>query len=165
MARARTEADSEERRHAGSLDERIRLERARVVSRSHLDAARARRTAREDVYRTAIERVIEHLAEERASDSYEELLGSLLDEAMAIMPEATTLRVDPDDVAVVARVLSSRSLDLEVETEETPLGGLVLTAPGRIVDNTLAARLNRADNHLRFVAGEIIPQLRGGGSE
>jgi vacuolar-type H+-ATPase subunit E/Vma4 len=165
LARARTEAGSEEQRLAGSLEDRIRLERARVLSRSHLDAARARRAAREKVFRRAIEAVTERLGAERFSDSYEELMGSLLDEAMAVMPGATTLQVDPRDVDVMKRVFASRNLDIEIEAEEEPLGGLVLRAPGRTVDNTLATRLSRAEDHLRFVAGEIIPELRGGGSE
>jgi vacuolar-type H+-ATPase subunit E/Vma4 len=164
LSRARDEASSEERRLAGSLDDRIRLERARVLSRGHLDAARVRRAAREDLYADAIEAVIQRLADERSSRGYEGLMGSLLDEALATMPGATTLSVDSGDVAVMERVLASKNLDIEVEARETPLGGLVLMAPGRTVDNTLATRLARADNHLRFVAGEIIPELRGGGS-
>lgn len=163
LARARAEAGSEEQRLGGSFDERIRLERARILSRSHLDAARARRVAREDVYGRAIDEVTARLADKRASDDYRELLGSLLDEAVVILPEATEIRVDPGDVPTIERLLDSRSLDLTVETEETPLGGLVLAAPGRTVDNTLATRLTRADRQLRFVAGEIIPELRGGG--
>lgn len=165
LARARDEASSEEQRLAASLDDRIRLERARVVSRSLLDAARVRRAAREDLYDDAIAAVTARLAAARTSDGYEQLMGSLLDEAMATMPGATIIRVDPDDLAVMKRVLATRDLDVEVETTDTPLGGLVLMAPGRTVDNTLATRLARADNHLRFVAGEIIPELRGGGSE
>lgn len=164
LSRARDQAGGEERRLAGSLDDRIRLERARVLSRSHLDAARVRRAAREDLYGDAIEAVIQRLADERSSHDYERLLGSLLDEALATMPGATTIRVDRSDVAVMERVLATRNLDIEVEAGETPLGGLVLMAPGQTVDNTLATRLARADNHLRFVAGEIIPELRGGGS-
>lgn len=162
LSRARTEANSEERRLAGSLDDRIRLEQARILSRSLLEAARARRAAREDVYRRVIEAVTERLAELRSSDRYHQLLGSLLDEAMATMPGATTLEIDPSDRVVVDGVISTRNLDITIETEEMPLGGLVLRAPGRTVDNTLATRLSRADNHLRFVAGEMIPELRGG---
>lgn len=162
LSRARTEANFEERRLAGSLDDRIRLEQARILSRSLLEAARARRAAREDVYRRVIEAVTERLAELRSSDRYHQLLGSLLDEAMATMPGATTLEIDPSDRVVVDGVISTRNLDITIETEEMPLGGLVLRAPGRTVDNTLATRLSRADNHLRFVAGEMIPELRGG---
>lgn len=162
LSRARTEANFEERRLAGSLDDRIRLEQARILSRSLLEAARARRAAREDVYRHVIEAVTERLAELRSSDRYHQLLGSLLDEAMATMPGATTLEIDPSDRVVVDGVISTRNLDITIQTEEMPLGGLVLRAPGRTVDNTLATRLSRADNHLRFVAGEMIPELRGG---
>lgn len=161
LARARAEGESEEQRLAGSQDDRIRVERARALSGSHLEAARARRSAREDVYRRAIEEVRHRLATVRDSDRYESLMGSLLDEAIVALPEATVIRVDPGDEAVVRRVLSTRGLDIAVETEETALGGLVMTAPGRTVDNRLETRLERADNHLRYIAAEVIPELRG----
>lgn len=165
LQQARAEAGSEERRLAGSLDDKIMLERARISSRGHIDVARTRRSAREGVYHRAIEATTRRLADRRSSPSYRELLESLLDEAMNTMPGAATLQVDPADADVMEKVLASRQLDVEVTTAETRLGGLILMAPGRTVDNTLATRLARADNHLRFVAGEIIPELRAGGSE
>lgn len=162
---ARSEAEVEERRFANTFDPRIKLERARVLSRGHLDVARKRRAAREDLYSRAIEAVAARLADERSADSYGESLGSLLDEALRAMPDATTVRVDPADSSVVEEIVRSMDLEIEIELEETPLGGLVLSGPGRTVDNTLATRLARADNRLRLIAGEIIPELRGGGSE
>lgn len=162
LARARAQAGSEERRLAGALGDRTLLETKRILSRAHLESARARRAAREDVYRRAIDEVTDRLASVRSSDRYEDLMGSLLHEAMAAMPRATTVKVDPDDAAVTSRVLAAKSLDIGIELVDTPLGGLVLAAPGQTVDNTLNTRLARADQHLRFVAGEILPELRGG---
>lgn len=156
---AREKAEEEERRLSLSQDDRIRGERARALSGSHLEAARARRNAREEVFQKSIEAVRLRLGTVRESDRYESLMASLLDEAIAALPEATVLRVDPADVAVMRRVLGSR--DLQIETEWTELGGLVVAAPGRTVDNRLATRLERAENHLRYLAGEIIPELRG----
>lgn len=156
---AREKAEEEERRLSLSQDDRIRGERARALSGSHLEAARARRNAREEVFQKSIEAVRLRLGTVRESDRYESLMASLLDEAIAALPEATVLRVDPADVAVMRRVLGSR--DLQIETEGTELGGLVVAAPGRTVDNRLATRLERAENHLRYLAGEIIPELRG----
>lgn len=164
LARARTEAALEEERLAAGLDDRIRQERARVLSLSHLEAARARRAAREDVYEKAVDGVARRLAEIRSSPDYGTLMGSLLDEAVATLPGATTVRVDPADEGLVRDLLASRRLEMELKIEETPKGGLVLVAPGRTVDNRLATRLGRADTHLRFIAGEIIPGLRGGSS-
>lgn len=156
---AREKAEEEERRLSLSQDDRIRGERARALSGSHLEAARARRNAREEVFQKSIEAVRLRLGTVRESDRYESLMASLLDEAIAALREATVLRVDPADVAVMRRVLGSR--DLQIETEGTELGGLVVAAPGRTVDNRLATRLERAENHLRYLAGEIIPELRG----
>lgn len=161
LDRAREKARLEERRLAGSQDDRIRGERARALSRSHVEAARARRIAREDVFQKSIDAVRRRLGAVRESDRYESLMASLFDEAIAALPEATVIRVDPGDAAVTRSVLVSRDLEFEIETEETALGGLVLAAPGRTVDNRLATRLERAENQLRYVAGEVIPELRG----
>lgn len=161
LSRGREEADEEERRLAGSEDDRIRSERARALSQSHLEAARGRRMAREQVYARAIAGVTRRLSAIRASAEYEPLMASLLEEAVAALPGATSVRVDPDDAEVMRRVLESKGVSLGVETEPTPLGGLVLVAPGTMVDNRLATRLERADDQLRFVAGDVIPELRG----
>lgn len=161
LARARAEAKDEELRLSKSQDDRIRIERARALSRSHLEAAKARRSAREDVYRRAVDDVRRRLVAIRESDRYESLMGSLLDEAVAALPEASSIRVDPGDEAVARRVLSSRGLNLILSTEEIALGGLVLTAPGRTIDNRLETRLERADSQLRYIAGEVVPELRG----
>ncbi len=160
LTRAREEAEDEERRLAGSQDERVRGERARALSQAHLEAARARRVAREEVYQKALDAVRDRLGVIRQSDRYGSLMASLLDEAIAALPGADTVRVDPADVEVLRQVLAQRDVDLDIETEETPMGGLVLAAPGRTVDNRLATRLERADSQLRFVAGDVIPALR-----
>lgn len=162
LARARDLAADEERRLAGSRDDRLRNERARVLSRGFLEAAEARRGAREEVYQAAVDRLIERLGEVRRSARYPELLGSLLDEAVATMPDARTILVDSGDSQLAERMLIDRRLDTTVETGDIPLGGLMLAAPGKTIDNRLATRLERAESHLRFVAGQIIPELRGG---
>lgn len=162
LERARAEAGREEKRLAASLDDRMRMERARQLSLSHLEAARSRRSAREGVYQEALEGVRRRLGMMRESPRYAGLMGALFDEAVAVLPEATSTVVDPEDVPVAKRLLAERDVDISIETAETPLGGLVLRAPGRTVDNRLAMRLARADAHLRYVAGEIVPELRGG---
>jgi vacuolar-type H+-ATPase subunit E/Vma4 len=161
LDRAARRAEDERHRLAGSLDDRARQERSRIISRAHLETAKERRAARENVYQAALERVQGRLREIRASPEYEEILGSLLDEAMAVLPNAHAIRVDPGDIDLVRSLLGSRDLDLDIEADETPLGGLKLLAEGRDVDNTLATRLRRADTHLRYIAGELVPALRG----
>lgn len=161
LDRATTRAEEERRRLGSSLDDRARQERSRIISRAHLETARERRAARETVYQTAFEEVRQRLRQARSSPDYAEILGLLLDEAMAVLPNADVIRVDPGDVDVVERLLGSRGLRLDIETEETPMGGMRLIAEGRDVDNTLATRLQRADTHLRYIAGELVPALRG----
>lgn len=162
LERAREEASREERRLAGSLDDRTRQERSRVLSRARLDAARARDLAREEVYQSARERVIRRLEQVRTSPDYEGILAALLEEAIAAMPAIDEVRVDPRDVESMERIVADRGLDVAVVPEETPLGGVLAVADRRAVDNTLATRLERADEHLRYIAGELIPTLRGG---
>jgi vacuolar-type H+-ATPase subunit E/Vma4 len=161
LARARERAAEEEKRLAGSLDDRLRTERARIVSRGQLEAAQARRAAREEVFQQLLAGVVDRLGEVRRSARYAAVMASLLDEAISTMPEARVIRVDPADSDVVERALVAQGLDLTVELEDYPQGGLVLAAPGRTIDNRLATRLERAGSHLRFVAGQVIPELRG----
>lgn len=158
---AREDAAAEERRQAASLDDQIRLEQSRIMSRAHLEAARERRTLREEVYLDVLGRVRLRIETLRDSPDYREVLADLLDEAMAVLPEATTVVVDPVDVDVVRTLVESRRLDVDVEPGECLLGGVVVVAEGCSVDNTLHSRLQRADEHLRFIAGELIPALRG----
>lgn len=158
---AREEAAAEEQRLAASLDDQARLERSRVMSRAHLEAARDRRADREGVYRSALEGVRLRIEALRRSPEYRDVLISLIEEAIAVLPEATTVVADPDDVGLVETLVEEWGLNVRVEARECPLGGVVVGAKGRSVDNTLNSRLRRADEHLRFIAGELIPSLRG----
>jgi vacuolar-type H+-ATPase subunit E/Vma4 len=118
----------------------------RITSRAHLDAARARREARESIYRQAKERAAEKLERLRSRPEYREILASLLAEGMAVLPEAK-----------VAQVGSTA----QVEPGEVAGGGVVLAADGVIVHNDLTSRLERADQHLRYIAADLFPELRG----
>lgn len=161
LQRASEEAEQERQRLAASLDDRARLQRSQLISRAHLEAARERRAARESVYQTAVDRVVQRIRELRASSDYEDVLGALLDEAMAVLPNPTGVRVDPEDTEVVQRILATRQLDLEIQPREASLGGVEIVGERRAVDNRLETRLERADEHLRFIAGELVPGLRG----
>ena len=162
LDRAAAESAAEEERLASSQDDRARLLRSQVMSRAHLEATRRRRSAREQVFSDAVQAVTERVEGLRHSEQYGEVLASLLDEAIAILPDATTVSVDPADVEELTRLLSTRALDVVIEERACPLGGAVLSRAGRSVDNTLQTRIDRADEHLRFIAGEMLPELRGG---
>lgn len=158
---AREEAAAEEQRLAASLDDRIRAEQSRIMSRAHLEASRERRAVRENLYRAALDGVRQRIETLRRTPDYRDLLAILIVEAVAVLPEATTVMCDPVDIDVVEAIAEDRGFDVRVEARECPLGGVVVWAEGRSVDNTLASRLRRADEHLRFLAGELIPALRG----
>lgn len=162
LERARAEAAREEQRLGASLDNRARLERSRILSRANLEAANERRAAREKVYLAALDGVRRRLEEFRFSSEYPEVLSALFDEAISVLPTATVVRVDSADMETIERILSARDLDLRIESEEASLGGVGVFAERRAVDNYLRTRLERADEHLRYIAGELIPDLRGG---
>jgi len=162
LDQAREEASREERRLAASKDEQARLERSRIISRAHLEAAQKRRAAREQVYLLALDGVVQRIEALRASPEYRAVLATLFDEAIAVLPSPAAVRVDPADVELVGAILAARDIDLAIEPEVAPLGGILVVAEGRTVDNTLRSRLERADEHLRYVAGELIPGLRRG---
>lgn len=161
QAVARRDAATEEARLASSLDDRARVERRRRLSHARLHAAARRREAREQVYQDALSRVEERLRAVRGSPRYRGVLAGLYDEAVAVLSEADAVHVDPGDVDLVRAIMADRGDDLEIETEEMPLGGLRLTAARHAVDNSMASRLDRADGYLRDVAGAEIPELRG----
>lgn len=162
LEQAREEAAREEERLAASLDDRARLERNRIISRARLDASRNRRGVREEIYQDARQELARRLLALRSSPEYQEVLASLLDEALAVLPSAREARVDPADVDTLESILSARDARLSIRPEECAMGGLVVAAEGRSVDNRLESRLERIDHHLRFIAGELIPELRGG---
>ncbi|MGD2101099.1 MAG: V-type ATP synthase subunit E [Acidimicrobiia bacterium] len=161
LDRARAVAAGEKRRLSRAFDDRARQERSRILSRAHLEAAQERRAAREQIYLEALEGARQRLGEVRSSPEYEAVLGKLLDEAVAVLPNAGVVAVDPADVELMQHILDARDLDLEIATRQAPLGGVTVRTERRGVDNMVATRLQRADEHLRYIAGELIPALRG----
>jgi V/A-type H+-transporting ATPase subunit E len=162
LERASEEAEREEQQLSTSLDDQARLERSRIVSRAHVEAATERREAREQAYLAARDGATRQVEALRSSPEYEKVLADLLDEALAVLPGVTVVRVDPTDVPMAERLLTDRDLEIHIEPEAFALGGVVVAAEGRSVDNSVRSRLDRADEHLRFIAGELAPGLRGG---
>lgn len=157
-------AAAEEERLAGSRDELIRLAEARLVNHARLEAERRLRAAREELFQAAVEETRRRLDRVRERVDYPELLGRLLDEALAVMPAAREVRVDPRDLPLIERLLGAREAEWRVETSLRCRGGLDLaTDDGRRVANTLDGRLERAAGELRRLAAEVVPDLAGGG--
>lgn len=162
LAEAREASASREKELAHSADERIARDRRRTVSLAVLEASRARRAAREEVFARVIGKVSEELRSLSDDEAYEATLGQLLDEALAVLPDPERVEVHPGDRDRIERILAARGLDPSIDTVEDVWGGVGLRSDGRIVRNDLETRLRRAEPHLRFIAGEVFPALRAG---
>ena len=94
-------------------------------------------------------------------DDFEEIQARLLDEAISVLPSATKASTDARDVAITEALLRRRGLSLTVEAGEAGWGGVILFDGARSVRNDIASRMDRADEHLRTLAGRQVPRLRG----
>lgn len=147
------------RRRRTVTEERVR----RIVTGAHVDADRAVRAAREAVYQELLVRTRARLEEVPGSAGYGQVLALLFDECRRVLPEGRTLRVRSTDAdRVTALALESGMADAVVDGSLEAMGGLELESDdGRRVLNTLDERLDKADRHLRLLAGELLPGLRG----
>lgn len=165
LDRGRAEASAVEEEAARSLEEDAVQERERIVNRARLQVERRLRAAIEDVYLGLRREAGARLAEVRDSPRYPELFRRLFDECRAILPDASTLLVDPADLDLVRDLQGKIDLDgFTIDPTLSSLGGLEFFTEDRRrgVRNTLESRLKRADPHLRSVAVSTIPALRGG---
>jgi vacuolar-type H+-ATPase subunit E/Vma4 len=162
LEKARSEADVEADRLARGRDEAAAVAVRRITSRAHLEASQARRAARESVYIQARDRAAEKLEHIRSDPDYQKVLGSLLTEALAVLPDAKVARVAEADVDLARDLLDGIRSEVHIEPADVPWGGVALVADGLAVHNDLATRLERADRHLRFIAADIFPHLKGG---
>lgn len=162
VAEANTEAAAEAERLSHSKDDAAEVTARRITSRAHLDAARARRAARESIYDDALRRAREGLEEVRATPGYDDMLRRLIAEALGVVPDAQLAQVDESDVDAARHHLAEAGSSARVEAAPVPWGGVILTADGCVVHNDLESRLRRANQHLRFIAGDMLPALRGG---
>ena len=162
-AESRTRGETERDRLAAGRDEAAATESSRIINRARLAVERRLRGAREELYAEARRRMIERLAAVRAAPGYDELLGNLIVEARAVLPEADILTTDPRDVARSRQIVARLGLELEVAAGGETVGGVTLaTRDGRSVTNTLEQRAARAEPSLRQLAVERLPALGGG---
>jgi vacuolar-type H+-ATPase subunit E/Vma4 len=130
----------------------------RIVNRARLEADRALRSEVEKLYVRIRDAASEKLGSLRGTRCYEEVLARLIRECCVALPDATTLRVDPEDEQVAHRILAGDDrLDLKLEaTLQTSGGAWVSGETGRVVRNDFESRLARADNLLRLIFAEEI---------
>jgi len=163
LTRARREAAAVVEHESASRDTAAAEDAQRIVSRARLEAERLRREATEVVYQDLLGEVRQRLGALRGTTRYREILGRFLDECLTAVPAATEVLVDPADTDVAQEVTTAAGRTMRVVATLSCLGGLdVATDDGRFVRNTFEARLRKADGHLRLLAAETMPLLRGG---
>jgi V/A-type H+/Na+-transporting ATPase subunit E len=127
-----------------------RHERARAES----EAARRVRNARGEVANAVLARLTERLATFRESPSYPRVLRALFEEAREMLPDATVVRADPRDAALLESLVTP---PLRLDATLRADGGVqLLTDDGRSVHNTLGARRLAADAQLRRAIGQAL---------
>ncbi len=162
LARALSEAEAAESEAAGARDAAASRRRDRIVNRVRLAADRELRAAGESILQEAIVAARDRIAALHGTRRYASLLWGLLDECLAVLPDARIVETDPRDAHLVHRLLEEHRIHhLTVGGSLVTDGGVVLAArDGRRVDNTIEARVRRGERYLRQIAVESIPPLR-----
>lgn len=152
----RTQTELAERAAAEAATEAQRI-RARARSAADGELRQAAEVAFADLL-TAVRQELQRLRRDNAG--YSDVLAVLLDEALSVLPAATTVRVDPQDTAGAAAYLEQRGLSVEVVPVLSTWGGAeVDDGKGRVLRNTLEERLNGALPRLRLQFGTALPTL------
>jgi vacuolar-type H+-ATPase subunit E/Vma4 len=138
-AKAREEAVAAAQATAGQ-------EAQRIVAAAHATARRTLQTARDDALEEVYVRVRKRLSELPGTASGAATAVACIDEALAALPQAITLRVHPADVAILPDGLSATMVG-----DLTTGGAVAEDADGRYIDNTYRTRLSN-----------IWPEIRAG---
>jgi len=149
-AAARAEASVLREQIVLAAEDDIRREADRRRAAARLAVAASVRVAREELFldfRTTVSRRLDELRED---ERYPAVLRALLEESLAALPAATSLRVDPRDERLARQLLAERGVKLELAASLKTAGGLEL-ADGRerVVRNTVEERVANAEAVLR----------------
>jgi vacuolar-type H+-ATPase subunit E/Vma4 len=138
-------AEREERR-AGEL----RVATARAA------AGRQLLEAHEAVHQQIVDDVRDRLRSVRYLRDYPGILAALIRQALAALPGATTVRVDPADEALARRLLRAEP-SMHVEPTLRCAGGAeVADGTGATATNTVEARLAAAEPAVRTLIGRLL---------
>lgn len=162
LADAARAADQRRREISTARDEET-ADAARVVrNRARLEVNRQLRRSREAVYQSALAEVKTQLASIRDDDQYPRTFADLVEESRQALPAGRILRVDPQDLDLAGHLIDHETR-LTIETSSSTWGGVELwTEDGRRVLNTIEARLERAEPHLRQNFAQLVPPITGG---
>ena len=132
----------------------------RRVALARLEAARLEREAREEAFSLLVDEVRTMLAAARDEPGYRDTLRALMAEALTVLPDAATARVNPPDGELAAGLAREIGVDLTVAPDPGVGGGVALeSAGGRVVRNTFGERLTNAAPRLRPWYGERFQSL------
>jgi V/A-type H+/Na+-transporting ATPase subunit E len=158
LRRADEQASALEEELLGQAEAELERELRRRRSRAQLDSLAASREVRERAFAKLVEQTQSRLAELREGDRYDAVLTALLRESQAALPAARVLRIDPRDEALARELAGDAGLEIRAELDTT--GGLELeTDDGRVLRNTLEARLAAAQPRLRLLYGRLLTKL------
>jgi vacuolar-type H+-ATPase subunit E/Vma4 len=166
IAEAESAAVAIRARHRARVEPLLATEAAGLQNEARLGALRAIANAREELITDAFAQAKDSLEQIRESMDYAAIFRALAQEAVQALGtdfsvgsgQSVTVRVDPCDTAVVHDVFADLGVNVEIETQAIPLGGLEeTTRDGRIVIvNTLTSRLERARKILRGPVARIL---------
>lgn len=140
-----------------AAEDAAREEARRRIGLARLEAARVVRQARETSFQEGLAATRGRLQVAREREGYARLFDALLRESLAVLPEATAVRVDPRDRRLAGDALRALGRDLDVEASLDTWGGLVLVGgDGRALRNTLEARLAVVEPELRRLFGSSV---------
>ncbi len=162
LRKARAQSAAAERAATSARDGAALRRHDRIVNRARLMADRELRAAGEAIYQEAAAEAHRRIADLRGTPPYGALLTRLLDECLAVLPEARIVEIDSRDAEVAARILEEQRLHhVSIESTLHAVTGIAVSAAdGRRIDNTIEARARRAERFLRQIAAESIPCLR-----
>lgn len=154
---AHLEARTLEQETARADEARLARELERRRSEARLAAAGTLRNAHEASVETLQGALRRRLAALRGTDAYPGVLRALIEEALAAVPSASLLRVDPRDAQLAREVVRELNVRVELKPDLETLGGLeAVTSDGRTVRNTFEERVRNADPALRVLAVEVL---------
>lgn len=159
VAAARDEAAALARQRVGLAREQAVAQAAETVAAAHLQAQAQRRAARTQELAAVADAAAAELDALQGTPRWADVLAGLLDEAWSVLPTAERVHVRPADAAAVAALLAARGRQAQVVDDPDVVGVVLRDAAGRLVDNTLATRLEAAWAALRpRVAARWAPE-------
>lgn len=147
-AEARIQAAAED---ADLLTEkRARADEDRLHGDARMDALAERLRGLRQVYQLVFETARQRIDSLVRSPEYARAMRALIQEALAMVPEAASISVAPEDEEMCRRILGELGATCQIKTGDLDHGSiLVASADGKVtVDNSLTVRLATAETLL-----------------